>query len=165
MPVMRVHDQVAFADAPRDLDRRGGEEREATRIVGIVAARVSINAGSIERRIVLEEDGFRIIVAGLVPEPHLFTAAGALHREGIAERFERADVAARLAIQRQDHVALRSAPRLVVGETSDRLSEAARPGIRPQFGGEMENAGLQRALLRGYGGGAPGIASPTAAGT
>src|SRR2546429_9919056 len=130
MPVMRVHDQVAVADAPRDLDRRGGEEREATRIVGIVAARVSINAGSIERRIVLEEDGFRIIVAGLVPKPHLFTAAGALHREGIAERLERADVAARLAIQRQDPLALPSAPPPVGREARDPPSQAPRPGLR-----------------------------------
>src|SRR2546428_13339330 len=70
----------------------------------------------------------------------------ALAGNRLPQRLELAGMGAGFAIQGKDDVALRSTGRLIIGEAGDRLSQAARAGIRPQLGGAMENEGLQRTI-------------------
>src|ERR671937_684732 len=98
MPVVRVQDQVAIPDAARDFDRRGREKGEAPVIVRVVAARIAVDPRAVERWIMLEEQRLEVAFLGTTPAAHVFTAATALDRKRIAERFQGASVLARLAI-------------------------------------------------------------------
>src|ERR1043166_3807170 len=81
-----------------------------------------------------------------MPAADLFELAGALDLERIAQRLEFADVRAGFAIEREHDVALRAARGLIIRESGHRLTQAARTGVRPQLGGQVENACLQRPL-------------------
>src|SRR6185436_20677178 len=88
VPVVRMENQVAFADPARDFDRSRRKQREAIRIVGVVAAALAVNPGAIERRVVLEEERVREAVAHLAPAADFFQPATAFDLEGVAERLE-----------------------------------------------------------------------------
>ena len=122
VPIVRVHDQRAFAEAPRDLDRCGSEQGEALRVVRIVAARIAVKPRAVERRVVLEKHRLRIVVTDLVPDAHLLAPPTADDGEWLGERFDSPGVGSGLAIQRQDDVALRPARRLMIGDIGDRLA-------------------------------------------
>src|SRR6266852_7314091 len=145
VPVVGVQDQIAFADASRDFDRRGGEQREAAMGVRIIAAppRVAVDAGTVERSIVLEEERLGVLVVGETPETHLRARATTLDRERIEQWLELAGVLARFTIQRQYDVGLHATRGLMVSQIRNRLAEPARAGERPQLCGEVENPGLQ----------------------
>ena len=111
-----------------------------------------------------EEQRLRIVVVGETPEAYLFVRATTFDRERIEQWLELAGVLARLSIQRQYDVGLHATRGLMVSQVRDRLAKPAGAGEGPQLCGEVENPGLQ-ILPRRYGGGSPGSASPTAAGT
>ena len=144
VPIMRVKNQVAFAEASRDFDRRGGKQREAAMVVRVIAARITIDAGTVERWIVLEEQGLRVFVSSQAPAAHFFVRATTLDRKWIAQGLELAGMFPRFSVQRQHDVGLHATRGLIVREARDRLAKSARAGVRPQLRGQVEDPSLQK---------------------
>ena len=140
VPVVRVNEHGAGDQSWNPIQHGAREQREPSRVVGIVATAFAVEPRAAERRGDVDEHHLR---AGrrlyFTEETHFLAAESQCDLNRSAERGEIRRMISHRAVERHEHDHVRATFRLIIGQAHHGLRQPTRPGERTVFRREMHD--------------------------